>query len=117
MPPKDMPKEVSIMGGSPVPSVPSPADFLAIGEATFNALQTRKSHQAGKGMARDKKGRLKRFLLRHLWGKTKSFGVCRPRLGSRHRGPFHYDAPARQPRRESEPCGVVPQMPPKEEKG
>ena len=116
MPQKEMPKEVPIMGGCPLFAMPGPATYLAQGEKMLKTLEARKAHKPGKLMAKGKKGRV-RAALRHLWSKTKSFGLCRPRLGSRHRGPFHYTAPARRPQRSGESGGALRQLPSKEKKG
>ena len=94
--------------------LPSPALLLAEGEAALKARPSWLRTQQRGRVAKGKKGRF-RAALRHLWGKTKSFGVCRPRLGSRHRGPFHYTAPARRPERKGESGDAVPQMPRKKE--
>ena len=111
MPDKEMPKEVSIMGGCPVPNLCSPLLVLAEVEAEGKAKKARLRAQQRGRVATRKKGRL-RAALRHLWGKTKSFGVCRPRLGSRHRGPFSYSQPTRRPERQGESGGAVPKMSP-----
>ena len=116
MPPKDMPKEVSIMGGCPVPNLCSPLLVLAEVEAEGKAKKARLRAQQRGRVAKGKKGRL-RATLRHLWGKTKSFGVCRPRLGSRHRGPFHPATLTWGSPRKFESGQPLRPVPPKEEKG
>lgn len=87
MPNKEMPKEVSIMGGCPVPNLCSPLLFLAELEAEGKAKKARLRAQQRGRVAKGKKGRL-RAALRHLWGKSKGsrpqdtdrLEVCRPPL-------------------------------------
>ena len=70
MPPKDMPKEVSIMGGCPVPNLCSPLLYLAELEAEGKAKKARLRAQQRGRVAKGKKGRFG-AALRHLWGKTR----------------------------------------------
>ena len=67
---KEMPKEVSIMGGCPLPPMPGPATFLAQGEDMLKTLEARKAHKPGQFMAPRKKGRL-RAASRSIWGKIR----------------------------------------------
>ena len=73
---KTMPKQKS-MGPRPLLGVPSPALFLAEGEAQIKAKAPRLRAQQRGRVAKGKKGRF-RAELRHLWGKT--------RLSRRDRG-------------------------------
>ena len=86
---KEMPKEVSIMGGCPVPNLCSPLLILAEVEAEGKAKKARLRAQQRGSVATRKKGRL-RAALRHLWGKTRAaetysqgIAVCRPALRPR----------------------------------
>ena len=97
----------------------SPLIILAEVEAEGKAKKARLRAQQVR-MAKGKKGRL-RAALRRLWVKirfTKAYSewieVCRPRLGSRHPGPFHYHAPVGRPARQGESGDAVRPVSPKE---
>ena len=124
MPPKDMPKEVSIMGGCPVPPMCSELLFLAEVEAEGKAKKARLRAQQRGRVAKGKKGRLG-AALRHLRGKTITAWTCstwedlcrhtlRPYRGRAICG----TALSRQrPERKGKSRGVVRQLPPEEKKG
>ena len=78
---KEMPKEVSIMGGCPVPSMCSPLLLLAELEAEGKAKKARLRAQQRGRVAKGKKGRF-RAALRHL--RSALGEVCRPRLRPHH---------------------------------
>ena len=112
MPNKEMPKEVSIMGGCPVPNLCSPLLYLAELEAEGKAKKARLRAQQRGRVAKGKKGRF-RAALRHL---RNALGeVCRPRLRPHNSREADSGALARAGKREGQPCGAVPQMPPEEE--
>ena len=122
MPQKDMPKEVSIMGGCPVPSMCSPLLILAEVEAEGKAKKARLRAQQRGRVAKGKKGRI-RAALRHLWGKTRL-----SRRGSRGKGcphgvrpynpcPICDTAPVGRPGRSGESSHSLRQLPPEEKKG
>ncbi len=118
---KEMPKEVSIMGGCPLPALPLSYLVLAEVEAEGKAKAPRlRAQQRGK-VAKGKKGRLERFL-RSLWGKTipypansQRIEVCRPRLRPHNSREADSAALARAGKREGQPRGAVPQLPPEKE--
>lgn len=121
VPPKDMPKEVSIMGGCPVLGVSSHLLNLAEFEAEGKAKAPRLRAQQRGRVAKGKKGRL-RAALRHLWGKirvTKAYSewieVCRPRLRPHNSRSIHNPEPARRSERSGQSGSTLPKMSPKEE--
>ncbi len=67
---KEMPKEVSIMGGCPVPNLCSPLLYLAEFEAEGKAKKARLRAQQRGRVATRKKGRF-RAALRYVWGKIR----------------------------------------------
>ncbi|KKM68373.1 hypothetical protein LCGC14_1461520 [marine sediment metagenome] len=123
MPQKDMPKEVSIMGGCPVLGVSSHLLNLAELEAEGKAKAPRLRAQQRGRVAEGKKGRF-RAALRHLWGKIMSsqahkygFEVCRPSSGSYFASTMDRRTQARRSKRQRKSRRAVPEMPPQEEKG
>ncbi len=116
MPQKDMPKEVSIMGGCPVPNLCSPLLYLAELEAQGKAKKARLRAQQRGRVAKGKKGRL-RAALRHLWDMGVTLEVCRPPLRPHSSREADSATLARAGKREGQPCGTLPQLPPQEEKG
>jgi hypothetical protein len=109
MPQKDMPKEVSIMGGCPMFGMSQHLVNLAALEAERKAKAPRLRAQQRGRVAKGKKGRFG-AALRHLWG---SWGeICRPRL--RPHNPSKADSAtlARPGERKGQPCGPLPQMSP-----
>jgi hypothetical protein len=120
---KEMPKEVSIMGGCPVPNLCSPLLYLAEFEAEGKAKAPRLRAQQRGRVAKGKKGRL-RAALRHLWGKirpskadNKRFDFSQESFRPHHPGPFYYPRKAWTAKRRFESVDPVRQMPPEEEKG
>ena len=111
MPDKEMPKEVSIMGGCPVPSMCSPLLYLAEIEAEGKAKKARLRAQQGGRVATRKKGRLRR-IVRYVRDNCFAFKVCRPSLRPRDSSPFHRAAQPGRSERQSEPADAVPQMSP-----
>ena len=85
MPPKEMPKEVSIMGGCPVPNLCSPLLYLAELEAEGKAKAPRlRAQQKRPTLAERAKASFEKAV-RHLRGRAKKAGgnserleVCRP---------------------------------------
>ncbi len=136
MPPKEMPKEVSIMGGCPVPNLCSHLLVLAEVEAEGKAKAPRLRAQQGgcSSVAKGKKGRLRAAwgLLRHVWSKRED---SRPQAGERPEGHDHVfvgehtasgsyyscsvcgATPSWEPERRRKFAGAVPKMPSEEEKG
>ena len=134
MPPKDMQKEVSIMGGGPLLGVSSHLLNLAELEAEGKAKAARLRAQQRGRVAPRKKGRL-RAALRHLWrastpqswqrgalprleaGTGARFGVCRPPL--RPHSSFSVLGTTSTGRAEYRPelGGALRPLPPQKEKG
>ncbi len=116
MPNKEMPEMVSIMGGCPVPNLCSPLLLLAEVEAEGKAKKARLRAQQRGRVATRKKGRLKRFLLRCLWG-TEGPKVRCPTCGSRYRVQVYRAAQTRRSERQGESSHSLPPLPPEEKKG
>ena len=91
MPDKEMPKEVSIMGGCPVPNLCSPLLYLAELEAEGKAKAPRlRAQQKRPTLAERAKASFEKAL-RHLRGRAKKargnsqgLEVCRPALHRSH---------------------------------
>ena len=111
MPNKEMPKEVSIMGGCPMFGMSSHLLNLAEIEAEGKAKAARLRAQQRGRVATRKKGRLKRFLLRCLWG-TEGPKVRCPTCGSRYRVQVYRAAQTRRSERDGESSDALRQMPP-----
>ena len=124
MPQKDMPKEVSIMGGCPLFGVSSHLLNLAEGEAALKAKKARLRAQQRGRVATRKKGRL-RAALRHLWGKTKVLSTDAfareasywASSRSLYRRKVHRAEQPRRPGRQSESGEPLRALPPEEKKG
>jgi len=114
MPQKDMPKEVSIMGGCPVPNLCSPLLILAEVEAEGKAKKARLRAQQRGRVAKGKKGRLWR-LLRHLRGAW--WEAWHPSHRPHNRGSIHPAARAWRRKLKRKFGGSVRQLPPEEKKG
>ena len=111
MPDKDMPKEVSIMGGCPVLGVSAHLTNIPWLEAKSETKATWLRAQQRGRVATRKKGRL-RAALRHL--RSALGEVCRPRLRPHNSREADSETLARTGKREGQPSGTVPQLPPKE---
>ena len=106
---KEMPKEVSIMGGGPVPNLCSSLLVLAEVEAEGKAKAPRLRAQQRGRVAKGKEGRFGAALrhLRSTWGE-----ICRPRLRPHNSRKADSAVLARTGKRKGQPRGPVPQMPP-----
>ncbi len=123
MPNKEMPKEVSIMGGCPVPSMCSPLLILAEVEAEGKAKKARLRAQQRGRVAKGKKGRLG-AALRHLWGKSHQIKNewifeedCYLSRRSHSRRKIHRAEQPGRPERSGESGNALRQLPPEEKKG
>jgi hypothetical protein len=114
VPKKDMPKEVSIMGGCPVPNLCSPLLLLAELEAEGKAKAPRLRAQQRGRVAKGKKLRRRR-LLRYLWDKALGPKVCRPSLRPHTSSSIHSPAQARRSERSGESNHIMRQLPPEKE--
>ncbi len=124
MPNKEMPKEVSIMGGCPVPNLCSPLLILAEEEAAGKAKKARLRAQQRGRVAKGKKGR-RMSTVRDMWGKILNSWVCSNwedlcshALRPHSRRKVRRTALSRQrPERKGESSDSLRPVPPQEEKG
>jgi len=111
VPQKEMPKEVSIMGGCPLFGVSSHLLNLAELEAEGKAKKARLRAQQRGRVAKGKKGRFAPIVVRYL-SRIWELEVCRPPLRPHSRSKVHRATQSGRPARQGESSDTVPQMSP-----